>query len=148
MELKDYPELFSAFLTPIIAIVAAYIAIQQYRVNQRKSKLELFEKRFAVYEGVKDLVDHVIDNVDLTDPALQAFNSKTADCVFLFKDHIPSYVKELRGKALRLRSINRMGSSHEAREEEGEVEEELLNWFTEQFERAQREFGPYLRFRD
>jgi len=36
----------------VIALVTTYIAVQQYRTNRLRFRLEMFEKRYAVYQGV------------------------------------------------------------------------------------------------
>lgn len=41
----------SALLTPVIGILGVIIAYQQWRISKNKIKLELYEKRFAVYEA-------------------------------------------------------------------------------------------------
>jgi len=49
-------QLLSALLTPVIALVITYIIIQQYRTNRLKFRLEMFEKRYAIYQGVKNFI--------------------------------------------------------------------------------------------
>jgi hypothetical protein len=49
-------QIFAALLTPLVALVTTYIAVQQYRANKLKIKLDLFEKRYAVYDGAKQFI--------------------------------------------------------------------------------------------
>lgn len=46
----------AAFLTPAIAIAVAWIGFQQWRTASDKVRLELFEKRFSVYQAVVDVM--------------------------------------------------------------------------------------------
>ena len=43
----------SALLTPTIAIITTYIAYEQWRTNRNKLKLDLFDRRFAVYDAMR-----------------------------------------------------------------------------------------------
>ena len=54
-------------LTSFIALIAVYIAYQQWETNRQKLRLDLYQKRFAVYENVLAFYhilyagDHVTD---------------------------------------------------------------------------------------
>jgi hypothetical protein len=50
--MKPYIEIFSALLTPTIAVITTFIAIQQYRNNRLKQRLDLYERRMAIYKAV------------------------------------------------------------------------------------------------
>jgi len=43
----------SALLTPLIALIAIYIAFQQHGINKLRLRHELYERRIAVYEAVQ-----------------------------------------------------------------------------------------------
>jgi len=58
-------QLLSALLTPVIALVTTYIAIQQYRTSRLKFKLELFEKRYDIYQGVKKFILSAVREANL-----------------------------------------------------------------------------------
>ncbi|HEV2293707.1 MAG TPA: hypothetical protein VGR35_07615 [Tepidisphaeraceae bacterium] len=45
-----------AWLTPLIACLAVWIAFQQFRVARNKLRLDLYEKRFKVYSAVKEFI--------------------------------------------------------------------------------------------
>ena len=45
-------EIFSALLTPTIAIVTTYIAIQQWRGEKSRHNLNSYDKRIKAYEEV------------------------------------------------------------------------------------------------
>lgn len=53
--------------TVVLAIFAAYIAYQQYRLGREKFKLDLFEKRFAVFSGTRRFHTHILTDSDLKD---------------------------------------------------------------------------------
>ena len=47
--------LLSALLTPAVAVFGIFIAYRQWRLAQEKLKLDLFDKRFEVYEAAREL---------------------------------------------------------------------------------------------
>jgi hypothetical protein len=58
--MKPYVELFAALLTPVIAIVMTYIAIQQYRANKIKLRHDLYDRRLLLYNAVAEFLAHII----------------------------------------------------------------------------------------
>lgn len=68
---KDIIQLSSSCLTPLIAIITAYIAYQQYNTNRQKLKLDLYDKRFKVFLGLQSLLIHILQTADVSDEALQ-----------------------------------------------------------------------------
>ena len=54
--MTDLVEFSKALLTPVIAIVATYIAWQQWKTNQLKLHLDRYDRRSAVYEDVRQIL--------------------------------------------------------------------------------------------
>ena len=54
-------------LTILLAGFAAYIAFQQFRLGREKFKLDLFEKRFAVFDATRKFLSTILTegNVDM-----------------------------------------------------------------------------------
>lgn len=49
-------------LTPIfVGLFGVYFALMQFRINRRKSNMDLFDKRFSIYESVYKFVSAVND---------------------------------------------------------------------------------------
>jgi hypothetical protein len=48
------------FLTPVIAVIATYVAWQQHRTNKLKVKLDIFDRRYAVYEQVSSVLWSIV----------------------------------------------------------------------------------------
>ena len=49
-------QILQALLTPLIAIIATYIAYQQWNANKLKLKWEMDERRLRVYQEVKKVL--------------------------------------------------------------------------------------------
>ncbi len=50
----------TALLTPLVAIVAAYVAFVNARTAKNKLKLDLFDKRIKVFATIRDLIRGMI----------------------------------------------------------------------------------------
>lgn len=53
-------ELSKALLTPVVAVVAAYVAWQQLKTNRRKLKLDLFDRRYVVFEKIGEFIGSIL----------------------------------------------------------------------------------------
>lgn len=62
MEEKTWIDILSALLTPSIAVIAVYIAWQQWNTAEKKRKQDLFDKRYAFFKLMwKFYEGHIID---------------------------------------------------------------------------------------
>lgn len=95
------PETLAGFLTPIIAVVTVIIAVitafifnRQQKDARYKIKVDLFDKRMAVYQLIEDqLLIAIRDtkpNIDYRE-----LNSAQAKSKFLFDDKIHNAVKKI-----------------------------------------------------
>lgn len=143
-------QFLSALLTPVIALVTTYIAIQQYRTNQLKFRLELFEKRYAIYQGVKDFIRFAVQKGNVADGELFKLNDETHDAFFLYDEHVDEYVDELRSKGARLMYLHDRLSAQDlpiGEERSGLSAEaaELRTWFGKQLLQSKHVFKKNLR---
>ena len=58
--------IFKGLLTPLIAIMASYIAWQQWQTNKQKLKLEKYDRRLRVYEQVREILSIILINADVS----------------------------------------------------------------------------------
>lgn len=64
---KDWVDIFSALLTPIVAIFAGIIAYQQWQTQEKQRKQDLFEKRYDnLYKKTTD-IHYKMMNLNLED---------------------------------------------------------------------------------
>lgn len=70
--------------TFIVAGFAAYIAYRQYRLGREKFKLDLFEKRFKVFAGVRLFLTHVLRNSNVTMENIWEYRAAIGEASFLF----------------------------------------------------------------
>ena len=60
MYMTEIAEFSKALLTPVIAIVATYIAWQQWKSNQLKLHLDRYDRRLRVYEEVRQILSIIV----------------------------------------------------------------------------------------
>jgi hypothetical protein len=143
-------QLLSALLTPVIAAVTTYIVIQQYRTSRLKFKLELFEKRYAIYEGVKNFILSAVREATLPNDDFFKLNEETQDAFFLFGARVEKYIDELRSKGARLRYLHERLSDQslpigEERSKLSKEHAELNTWFGNQLLESRKVFKKYFR---
>ncbi|ODS32495.1 MAG: hypothetical protein SCARUB_02396 [Candidatus Scalindua rubra] len=145
-------------ITTIIAGIVAYVGVLQYQTNKRqqlineeKFKLDLFDKRFKVYEATKYLFTQILQlgNIDLQ--KIRKFRLITMDAVFLFDDEIHKYLeKEIHLKALKINNIVKKYKDLPEGSKKVELcreQAEIVNWFRDEYFKLQNVFSPYLKFK-
>ena len=95
-------EFFTALLTPLIAIIASYIAFQQYRMAKSKLRHDVYERRLKVYKAAKEYLywartsqsedDHREEN------PREEFRIAIADSQFLFDEELSEWLHEIEGR--------------------------------------------------
>jgi hypothetical protein len=141
----------SALLTPLIAIIATYIAWQQWKANELKLKLERYERRLRIYQEVVKMLSRIMRDADARLEDLMAYRGNTAEADFLFGPEIPAYINEVFVRGLKLRTANTQyrdayqekppDYDHMKVVEESDAQ---LRWLTVQFEPAEAKFAKYL----
>jgi hypothetical protein len=139
-----------AGLTIIIGGLVVFVAHSQYVLAMERFKLDLFEKRFAVYKGVQSFLTHIMADAKVTIEIIFQFRAKTQDSVFLFDDEITKYLKSIDEKALKLLEISEELKDlpiGEQRSKFAKENTELLRWLGKQLPRLNDFFSPYLKFK-
>src|SRR6202035_621133 len=91
--LSGMPVIFSYFqglATIAIAYLAVRIASQQSKTNDLRSKLDLFDRRFRIYDEVNNLLGAMYAT-SVGDERLSDFLMKTEETVFVFGPDIQGY---------------------------------------------------------
>ena len=94
-------EVFSALLTPTIAIVTAYIAVQQWRINRTQLNLNLYDRRLAIYKALEEFYDEIAIPGDIRYPMVAKLRPSTAEARFLFPKEIENHLDTVHKKAFR-----------------------------------------------
>lgn len=75
---------FSALLTPVIALLANGIALQQHKTNRNQFRLALLDKRIKVFNGAGELIATVLGEAKIGSDGLAKFLWETREGGFLF----------------------------------------------------------------
>jgi hypothetical protein len=121
---KDWVDIFSALLLPVIAILGSFIAYQQWRINKTRLQHELFDRKYLIFEATKEFIYTVMADVSVKDSDRYAFLQKTKGSQFIFDASIVTYLEELHKKSLQLKCYGT--------KQDHEKVHDLLIWFTEQ----------------
>jgi len=146
---NTYIDFFKAFLTPLIGAIVSYIAWQQWRTNQEKLKLELYDRRLRTYEEIRKILGRIIREGKVTERKLLEFRQSVFEADFLFDEEIINYIDEIYKKGLELhyKKEDFECSYSDAKSELAEEARTLFKWFTEQPVQAKKIFKRYLNIR-
>jgi hypothetical protein len=138
----------AALLTPVIAVAAAFIAWQQWRTNRNKLKLDLFDRRFAIYDAARTFIGQLLAGTHASDAQTFDFLSRTRDAEFILDKDIADYLfKQIYQRALTLTTLRSemeglpMG---EERTNNVQRQREIREWFLQQHEALAQAFSKYL----
>jgi hypothetical protein len=144
-------QLSQALLTPLIAVVATYIAWQQWRSNLLKLRLERYERRLRVYEEVIRILSIIGRDANATPEDLMKFRAAAAEADFLFGPEIPEYIDEIYSRGLKLWRANKeyrdytqpIPPGYDHKKVVDEIHAQTV-WLSEQFPAAKDKFRKYL----
>lgn len=157
--------IINALLTPIIAVLAVYIAYQQYLTNKKiserqyylnikKLNFELYEKRYRIFQKIKKILHQINEEDWINIVELRDFKFNTNESKFLFDNKIVEYLKELQTKAINLshsteelNNVNLNPVNSQKRNELIAEKSILKSWFTYEYENVEYRFLDYFDFK-
>ena len=149
--ISPWLQILQGLLTPVIGLTTLYIAWQQWRMNDRKSVLDRYERRLQIYQRIVEMLRLIVRDFKPEIHDLLKFGVDTAVADFLFGDEIPKYIDEIYTHGLNL---------HKARAEYRDFTQPIPpnydhqkvvdvltheeEWFVGQFSVAKEKFKNYL----
>jgi hypothetical protein len=137
-------------ISVLIGICVSAVAYQQYRLGKDRFRLDLFEKRFAVYKGVQIFLTHVLSDGKASLDKPFEFRASTQDAVFLFQAEVPAFIEKIDETACKMMAITERIEDVPPGEERScavKQKSELFKWLVDQLSELKGVFGPYLRFK-
>jgi hypothetical protein len=138
-------------LTGAIGCVTAYIAIQQWRTNKNKLRLDLFDRRWAVFDAAMKLAEIISIRGNLTFEEVYEFGFATRGVQFLFNQELQDYChNELYKEALAIRTGKQKIDSlteGEERDHSTILLQDRIAWFNDQRKEIPKRFAPFLKIR-
>jgi hypothetical protein len=148
LDAKEVVALFNALLTPLIAVVAVYIAWQQWQTNKHELELELYDRRLRIYEEVRKILSIILLEAEASTEDLLKFRTAVSEADFLCGHEVVAYVDEIYRRGLHLRKWNTQYRDASPGCDHAKVVEEIdkeLTWLTDQFEPTKQLFMKYLK---
>jgi len=131
-----------------IPTVGAWLAWQQVGIARAKLQHDLYDRRYKVFNAVRDLISEVFEEGGASTKSLRAYFLATADAPFLLDDELSRYIDEIRKRVFHLRDIERKqinpppGSDIDAMIRESD---EVFDWLDKQREVLTEKFRPVLQ---
>ena len=86
----------TATLTVLVAVVVAIIAFLQWVTARQKVVLDLFDKRFAVYEELREVVGRHVSRGAASIEDMGKFTRAAGRAQFLFGPEVTTFLEERR----------------------------------------------------
>jgi hypothetical protein len=130
------------------------IALTQSRISTAKLNLDLYEKRFKVFEATRRYIGNVFESDSLVRVGIE-FDVETAEAAFLFDEKVEKFIDQpgKRGSILsefrrRLRAMDESGTTGNDRNRIVEIIAEQEATFLSELENLVATFKPYLQLGD
>ena len=135
--------------------ITGYIAWQQLQTGKNKFRLDLFDRRFPVFEAAMKLVWIGGRKGDISDRELAEFLVATKGVQFLFDQKVQAYCNKLAEEAIGLHlayelqdlPVDEVPVNSAEHEKHIEAWEKRKEWFNEQASEIPELLGPFLRVR-
>ena len=138
------------FFTVVLGVVAAYVAVHQWRVAKAKLNLDLFDRRYAIFEATWTELSQSIQtqNVRITNPA---FTNLLPKAQFLFGPEIRDYMLEVSNQIGQLWVIQQKvkANNNIIPQDMISKDQDLTKWLADHaMTECRARFAPYLDFRN
>ncbi len=115
-------------LLALIAMIGAWIALQQMLIARAKLNIDLFDRRFAVYMATRKFIVAMLQNKGGTQEDAVTWWAVASSAPFLFDKYVSGFIEEVgkRGSAMRARVGDK--AIHESQEHVAQYNEQFM-WF-------------------
>jgi hypothetical protein len=141
----------SALLTPTVAVLGSFIAYRQWRLAQNKLKLDLFDRRFSVFEAARSLIGSILTSGKVKDEELCKFLFGTREAKWLLDASVAEYIdKQIYHKAIDLQTLAAELEGVPVGEERSKnvyAQADIKKWFAAQYGVLEEKFSSYLQLK-
>ena len=141
----------AALMTPLIAVFGVYIAFQQWHTARSKLKLDLFERRYAVYQAAVDVMSKTDALGVLSKEEVDRFQVAIRGARFIFDDSVGAYLDETHDRIRQIlfitENIKSQTTASASRSEATAKRNEHRTWVASQWTEKMLDarLGEYLR---
>jgi hypothetical protein len=140
----------TAVVVPVIALIGAWIAFRQSQIARNKLKLDLYDRRFEIYEAVQKTLGTITaqGKLGLGDEVMYLSGIQSAK--WLFSPEVAAYLETtLWHKIVDFGLHNTMseGPPSDERNKHVRARAETMKWLMAQHKELDRLCGPYLELK-
>ena len=95
----DHITSFLSVATFFLSVAIVIIAWLQLRVARNKLRLDLFDRRYKVYEATRAFLRDSVQTSAQLQHFLSVFNDETSNAEFLFRTDVVNYLAQIRNEA-------------------------------------------------
>lgn len=140
---------FWKLTTLLVGAFATYVAYRQYSLGREKFKLDLFEKRFAVFTGARIFLSRVFREGKAELPTLFEYRAAIGESSFLYGRELVEYLESIYTHGLNLHTKMEEMQPLPVGTERSALAQEISNetrWLVDQLPKLKDRFHPYLGF--
>lgn len=146
---RDAVDILQALLTPMIAGLATVIGCAQWWIARNKYRLDLFDRRWAVYIAARNVISAMFSHARTSQEEEWAFLTGIRGARWLFNDEIDRYLrKNMWPQICALNAANSMLADHAPPEEKpraAKKKHEIMEWVLRQDQEIDDLFGHFLQ---
>jgi hypothetical protein len=137
----------SGALTPLVAVLAVYIAYRQYRVEHHAAKIELFGRRFDIYQRALKYIYSRCQSDAIPHEISRDFRAAVVEANFLFGQDVCGALQEISRRGI---DIDVAASMIRSSPVEGEMAHvykmrDHQQWFVQAEPHLSKVFNKYLK---
>jgi hypothetical protein len=141
--------LWQPLATCFVGLMVAFIAFYQMKVAHDKLRLDLYDRRYKIYQATKKFVVMTLKANDYSYSQMFEFYADTTDAVFLFDSDVVDYLKQIEKRVIESRRIYDSFQPLPVGVERTRLCDEEQShrlWLTDQITAMTKTFTPYLGF--
>lgn len=145
--MKDFLPYLPIFASAVPSCLMAWIAWQQKHVAAQKLKLDLFDRRYRVFDATRKMLEIIVINRQVKPPEILEFRIATSDSQFLFGNDVIRFVEDLAKMANDLGHIQVQIQEEPVgpeRHQHFEAKTRALDYFADRLGALGKTFAPYL----
>jgi len=142
----------SGWAAAVISFAVGCVGVAQWWTARSKVRLDLFDRRWAVYQAVRNVLGEIVRHAQVSPEEEQKYLVGIQGARFLFDGQISHYLtKEVWRKIVVLSAARDELSSTAATASRGgaaQAKADVLNWANEQYDLIDAMFGEFMHINE
>lgn len=145
--IKNLIDIFTALLMPTIAIFGIVLGFWQQRINHRKLKNELFNRRIKLFDIISHYISDILCTGNIEQGKEAQFLRNTRNAFFIFDKNIEKYIEKIYAQSIELQALCNLRNSLSGDKLNNAInkEKQIKDWFIKELNRIRPKFQKYLK---